>query len=111
MGWLITTDPESLVFNTRKSMIRVPYDRINQLEYGQQVNRRVWEAILLSPLLVLLKKRDHFVTIGFELEGGQQQALLFRVDKADLRGLLVSIEARTGRKITYQDDESRKAGK
>lgn len=92
-------------------MIRVPYERINQLEYGQKVDRRVWEAVLLSPLFVLLKKRDHYVTVGFELENGQQQALLFRVDKDDVRGLLVSLEARTGRKVTYQDNEARKAGK
>jgi len=111
MGWLITTDPESLVFNSRKSVIRVPYERINQLEYGQKVDRRVWEAVLMSPLFVLLKKRDHYVTVGFELEDGQQQALLFRVEKDDVRTLLVSLEARTGRKIAYQDDEARKAGR
>jgi hypothetical protein len=111
MGWLVTTDPDSLVFSSRKSMLRVPYERINQLEYGQKVDRRVWEAVLLSPLFVLSKKRDHYVTVGFELEDGQQQALLFRVDKDDVRGLLVSLEARTGRKVTYQDDEARKAGK
>jgi hypothetical protein len=111
MGWLITTDPDSLVFNSRKSMIRVPYERINQLEYGQKVDRRLWQAVLLSPLFVLSKKRDHYVTVGFELEGGQQQALLFRVEKDDVRALLVSLEARTGRKVTYQDNEARKAGK
>ncbi len=111
MGWLVTTEPDSLVFNSRKSMLRVPYERINQLEYGQKVDRRVWEAVLLSPLFVLLKRRDHYVTVGFELEDGQQQALLFRVDKDDVRGLLVSLEARTGRKVAYQDDEARKAGK
>jgi hypothetical protein len=49
--------------------------------------------------------------VGFELEDGQQQALLFRVDKDDLRSLLVSLEARTGRRVEYQDDEARKAGK
>ena len=92
-------------------MIRVPYERINQLEYGQKVDRRLWEAVLLSPLFVLSKKRDHYVTVGFELEGGQQQALLFRVEKDDVRALLVSLEARTGRKVTYQDNEARKAGK
>ena len=111
MGWLITTDPDSLVFNSRKSMLRVPYERINQLEYGQRAERRYLESVLLSPLFVLMKKRDHYVTVGFELEDGQQQALLFRVDKDDVRGLLVSLEARTGRKVTYQDDEARKAGK
>ncbi len=111
MGWLVTTEPDSLVFNSKKSMLRVPYERINQLEYGQKVDRRIWEAVVLSPLFVLLKKRDHYITVGFELEDGQQQALLFRVDKDDVRGLLVSLEARTGRKIAYQDDEARKAGK
>ena len=111
MGWLVTTDPESLVFNSRKSVIRVPYERINQLEYGQKVDRRVWEAVLMSPLFVLLKKRDHYVTVGFELEDGEQQALLFRVEKDDVRALLVSLEARTGRKVAYQDDEARKAGR
>jgi hypothetical protein len=111
MGWLVTTDSDSLVFNSRKSMIRVPYERINQLEYGQKVDRRVWEAVLISPLFVLLKKRDHYVTVGFELEDGRQQALLFRVDKDDVRGLLISLEARTGRRVVYQDDEARKAGR
>ena len=110
-GWLITTDPVSLVFSTKKSMIRVAYERINQLEYGQKVDRRILEAFLLSPLFVLTKKRDHFVTVGFETEDGQQQALLFRVDKDDIRGLLVGLEARSGRKVTYQDSEARKAGR
>jgi len=95
-GWLITTDPISLVFYTKKSVIRVPYERINELEYGQRADRRILEGVLLSPLFVLTKKRDHYVTVGFELEDGQQQALLFRVDKDD---------------VTYQDDEARKAGK
>lgn len=111
MGWLVTTDPDSLVFQSRRSTIRVPYERINQLEYGLKVDRRVLEAVLLSPLLVLTKKRDHYVTVGFELEDGQQQALLFRVEKGDVRALLVSLEARTGRRVSYQDDEARKAGK
>ena len=110
-GWLITTDTDSLVFHTRQNIIRVPYERINQIEYGQKADRRVLEAVLLSPLFVLIKKRDHYVTVGFELEDGQQQALLFRVDKDDVRALLVSLEARTGRKVTFQDDEARKAGK
>jgi hypothetical protein len=111
MGWLVTTDPEALVFRSKESIVRVPYERINQLEYGQKVDRRVWEAVLLSPLFVLTKKRDHYVTVSFELDDGQQQALLFRVEKDDVRALLVSLEARTGRRVSYQDDEARKAGK
>jgi hypothetical protein len=37
--------------------------------------------------------------------------MLFRVDKNSIRAALVSLEARTGLKVQYQDEEARKAGK
>jgi hypothetical protein len=36
---------------------------------------------------------------------------VFRVDKGDIRSVLASLEARTGRRVEYQDQEARKAGK
>lgn len=110
-GSLRTNDPISLVFLTKKNAVRVPYERINLLEYGQKVDRRLAEAILISPLMILSKKRAHYVTVGFETEDGKQQAMLFRVDKDAIRSVLVSLEARTGRKVTFMDEEARKAGK
>jgi len=91
--------------------VKVPYARINLIEYGQKVDRRLLEAIFISPLMILSKKRQHFLTVGFEAEDGQQQAMLFKVSKSHIRAMLVSLEARTGRKVTYQDEEARKAGK
>jgi hypothetical protein len=111
MGWLLTTDPVALAFQSKKNIVRIPYDRIDQIEYGQKVDRRVLEAVLLSPLFVLTKRRDHYVTVGFAMDDGQRQALLFRVEKDDVRALLVALEARTGRTVVFQDDEARKAGK
>lgn len=110
-GRLSVTDPVSLLFECRRSAVRVPYERINLIEYGQKVDRRLMEAILVSPLLILSKKRAHFLAVGFEAEDGRQQALLFRVDKKAIRAILVSLEARTGRRVTYMDEEARKAGK
>ena len=110
-GSLRTSDPISLVFLTKKNAVRVPYERINLVEYGQKVDRRLMEAILISPLLILSKRRAHYVTVGFETEDGKQQAMLFRVDKGSIRAVLVSLEARTGRKVTFMDEEARKAGK
>jgi hypothetical protein len=69
------------------------------------------EAVLISPVLLLAKSRRHFVTIGYLDEAGKQQALVFRVEKGDIRSVLASLEARTGRRIEYQDNEARKAGK
>jgi hypothetical protein len=89
----------------------VPYERINLLEYGQKVDRRYLAAAFISPLFMLAKKRTHFLTLGFKDDDGEQQALVFRVDKNDIRLTLVALEARTGQEVRFQDEEARVAGK
>jgi hypothetical protein len=37
--------------------------------------------------------------------------LVIRVEKGDIRSVLTGLEARTGRRVEYQDGEARKAGK
>jgi 6-phosphogluconolactonase (cycloisomerase 2 family) len=81
------------------------------LEYGQKVDRRYLAAVVISPLFMLAKKRQHFLTVGFQDDDGHQQAMVFRVDKNDIRLTLVALEARTGQQVQYQDDEARMAGK
>jgi len=108
---LSVADPVSLVFETRRSVLRIPYERVNLLEYGQQVDRRLLEAILISPMLILSKKRAHFLAVGYQTEDGRQEAVLLKVDKKAIRAVLVSLEARTGLRVTYMDAEARKAGK
>lgn len=110
-GGIDSTDSACFIFSNRHAAIRIPWDRINLLEYGQRVNRRYAMAVLISPVLLLAKKRLHFLTIGFTDESGKEQAMIFRVDKNDIRRVLVSLEARTGRKVEFQDEEARKAGK
>ncbi len=110
-GSIQAVDDRYFVFYSKKAHWRVPYESINLLEYGQKVDRRVLAAVFISPLLLLSKKREHFLTVGYSDEGGRQQAMIFRVAKSDIRTILVSLEARTGRKVDYQDEEARKAGK
>ena len=110
-GALDVADEHYLAFYTKSAQVRVPFDHINLLEYGQKVDRRLAMAVVISPMFLLSKKRKHFVTIGYADDQGKQQALVFRVDKNDIRATLVSLEARTGLKIQYQDQEARKASK
>jgi hypothetical protein len=110
-GRIQAGDEQYFVFYANKARWRVPYDSINLLEYGQRVDRRIMAAVLVSPLFLLSRKRQHFLTVGYSDEGGRQQAMIFRVDKGDIRTVLVSLEARTGRKVEFQDEEARKAGK
>jgi hypothetical protein len=102
---------EEMVFHCASGDIRVAYGKVNTLEYGQTVSRRYAAAVLLSPLLLLSKARKHFVTLGYVDAEGRQQVMVFRVEKGDIRSVLVGLEARTGRRVEYQDDEARKAGK
>ena len=88
---------------------RPAYDRVNLVEYGQQVDRRLALALVLSPIFLLSKSRKHFLTIGYSGEDGKQQAMVFRVDKNSIRPALATLEARTGLKIQYQDEQARKA--
>jgi hypothetical protein len=110
-GLIETVDETYFVFLSKQTQIKIPYDRINLLEYGQKVDRRYISAAIISPLFLLAKKREHFLTIGFQSNDGHQEALIFRVDKNDIRSALVSLEARTGQEVQFQDEEARKAGK
>ena len=110
-GQVQASDDQYFVFYSKNARWRVPYESINLLEYGQRVNRRVLEAVLLSPLFLMSKTRQHFLTVGYQDEHGRQQAMIFKVNSGDIRFILVSLEARTGRKVEFQDDEARKAGK
>jgi hypothetical protein len=110
-GRVQAVDDEFFVFSSRNARWRVPYDKINLIEYGQKVDRRYIAAVLISPLFLLAKKRQHFLTVGYSDEENRQQAMVFKVSKDDIRTVLVILEARTGRKVEFQDDDARKGGK
>lgn len=110
-GSIDVRDQQYFAFYAKKTQLRIRYDKIEDLEYGQKVDRRLLMAAVISPMFLLSKRRKHFLSIGYTDEDGHHQALVFRVDKNDIRATLVSLEARTGLRIQYQDEEARKAGK
>jgi hypothetical protein len=110
-GTIDASDESYLVFFAKSTSFRLPYDKVNLLEYGQNVSRRYMLALTISPMFFMAKKRRHFLTIGYQDETGKQQAVLFQVEKNDIRTVLVTLEARTGLRVEYQDEEARKAPK
>jgi hypothetical protein len=110
-GDIEVMDNTYFIFLSKKTQIKIPYDHINLVEYGQKVDRRYLAAAVISPIFMLAKSRQHFLTVGFQDENSLQQALVFRVDKRDIRVALVALEARTGQQVRYQDEEARIAGK
>jgi hypothetical protein len=102
----------------RGTVLTIPYDQVLDLEYGQKAGRRVGAAIgtsiLLGPIgLVTLfsKKRNHFLTIGYRDAEGFDQVAVIELGKDIVRTTLAIVETRSGKKIEFQDDEARKAGR
>ncbi len=108
-GRLLMDQSDAMTFEIKQKRVRITYAQVRTLEYGQKVDRRYLEAVLLSPLFLLSKKRDHFLTIHYKDEQGKDQALVLRLPKSAVRPMLASLEARTGLKVQVQDDEARKA--
>ncbi len=109
-GAVTTTNAQYFLFTYKKGRLLIPYERVNFLEYGQKAGRRIGLAITISPVLLLSKKRRHFLTVNFLDEQGRQQAIVLELGKSIVRRTLASLEARTGKRIEYQDDEARRAG-
>ena len=110
-GTLSTKDEKVLIFTHGSETFKVPYDRVNDLEYGQKAGRRLGVAIAVTWMALLSKKRKHFLTVGFTDENDKQQAAVFELGKNTVRVTLASLEARTGRKVDYEDEEARNSGR
>jgi hypothetical protein len=109
-GKASASDEKVFTFTYKGGKLTIPYDQIDSLEYGQKAGRRIGVAIVINPLFIFSKKRKHFLTIGYKEEGDKQQAAVFELGKDVIRVTLASLEARSGRKIEYQDEEARKSG-
>jgi hypothetical protein len=103
-------DDKAFLFEYKGGVLKVPYDQVDDLEYGQKAGRRVGVAIMVSPLALFSKKRKHFLTVGWKDEQDKQHAAVFELGKEVVRTTIATLEARTGKKVDYQDDEARKSG-
>ena len=103
-------DEKKFTFEYKGGTLEIPYDQVNDLEYGQKAGRRLGLALTVSPWLLLSKKRKHFLTVGWKDEQDKQHAAVFELGKSITRTTIATMEARTGKKVEYQDDEARKSG-
>jgi len=110
-GVLATTDDTKMMFVAEKGggLIEIPWKRIDEAEYGQKVGRRVKTAILLTPLALFSKARKHYLTISYKDKNNEMQSAVFELGKELVRTTLTVVETRSGRKITYQDEEAAKS--
>jgi hypothetical protein len=108
-GEVSTTDEQEFVFLFGRGELRIPYASVNSLEYGQKAGRRLGLSIALSPLFLLSKKRRHYLTIGFLDRHDVQQAVILELGKKIVRATLAGLEARTGLRVEFEDEEARRS--
>ena len=115
-GHLVTKDETAMEFVYGKhQIVSIPYAKFIDIEYGLKSGRRVGAAVtttvLLGPiglLFLMSKKQKHYVTIGYKDDADKEQVAVFQVDKDAVRTLLPTLEARSGKKIIYQDKAAEK---
>jgi hypothetical protein len=105
----IATDDKTLIFQYKSGKLTIPYEQVNSLEYGQKAGRRLGLAVAVSPLFLLSKKRRHYLTIGFLDENKKQQAAVLELGKEMIKPTISTLEAKTGKKVEYEDDEARQS--
>ncbi|MBZ5648057.1 MAG: hypothetical protein LAN37_12625 [Acidobacteriia bacterium] len=104
-------DEKVFTFTYSGGKLEIPYEKVNSLEYGQKAGRRVGVAIAVTWIALFSKKRKHYLTIGYKDAQDKQQAAVFELGKDIVRVTLASLEARTGQKVEYQDEEARNSGR
>jgi hypothetical protein len=105
-----TGNEREFVFEYDGGQLIIPYDQVDDLEYGQQAGHRVGLTIASGGLFALSKKRKHFLTIGWKDAQGKQHAAVFELGKSIVRDTIVKLEAKTGKRVDYQDEAARKSG-
>ncbi|MBI3668103.1 MAG: hypothetical protein HY236_18040, partial [Acidobacteria bacterium] len=80
-GAVTTTDEHDFIFECKGARFLIPYDRVNFIEFGQKVGRRLGLAIAVSPILLLSKKRRHYLTINYLDAQDRQQAMVLELGK------------------------------
>jgi hypothetical protein len=92
-----------------------PYDRIQTIEYGQKAGRRIGATaglvMLAGPLgflALMSKKRRHMVSVTWVNDQGKTDAAVIEFGKDAIRSALTSFEARSGKTVEYESEETKK---
>jgi hypothetical protein len=109
-GRIAITDEEQFVFTADKDQatIEIPYGKVESLEYGQKASHRIKTAIFLTPWSLFSKKRRHYLSVIYKDKDDKDQAIVLELGKDILRPTVLAMEARSGKKVEFQDEEAKK---
>ena len=69
-GILGITQADVMTFESKHRQIEISFAQVQSIEYGQKVDRRYLAAILISPMFLLSKRREHYLTVTTKTRKG-----------------------------------------
>ena len=109
-GLKLFIDSNQIRFMKDKTEVAtIPASAITEISYGQDVHRRVGNAIALSTIsfgagafLLLVKSKKHFVGLTWA-NGDEKGGLAMQCDKNEYRGILAALEGLSGKKAVNSE--------
>jgi hypothetical protein len=107
MGILDVSAPKALLFTYGETSYSIPYDVITGMEWSDKLGRREksmsaqTRTIMAAPIH-LWKKKLQYLTFSFR-EGEGNQVAIFELAEDTIRPLVPALEARTGKKVEFED--------
>jgi hypothetical protein len=116
-GLTHTADETVFHFDYKTGSLTIPYQQITSLEYGMNVGKHgVGTAAAFGAAfgaagvagVMVSKRRRHYLTVGFLDENQKPQVAVFEIGKDRIWATLYNLQNKTGKKLEYLDEESRK---
>jgi hypothetical protein len=108
----LTAADTGLDFQYHKSSFSIPYASINDMEYGDKPSTRIGTSIGVALVCwpcgiatLFVKAKHHFLTLEFTDSSNTKQAAVFEIGKALPDAMLPTLEVKTGKKVTRQDQK------
>lgn len=107
LGIIDVSAPKALLFTYGETSYSIPYDVITGMEWSDKVGRReksmsAQTRTIMSAPIHIWKKKLQYLTLSFR-EGDGNQVAIFEIAEDTIRPLVPALEARTGKKVEFED--------
>lgn len=99
----------------KEEPLSVPPSAITEVNYGQEVHRRIGTAVGLAvislgigALVAFSKSKKHYIGIVWDDGNGKKGGVALQADKNEYRGLIAALEGVTGKKAVDTDADKDK---
>ena len=79
------------------TVVSIPYASLKSMLYEKTSKPRYTAAVLISPLFLFSKSKQHFLTFQYTDASGAGQYAVIHLDKSNAREALAAAEAETGK--------------